>query len=142
MRFWDTSALVALLIEEPRSVAARRMLRDDRGVAVWVLTRIELVSAIRRRERDGDIDTAEVGKTVHRIDGLEKGWTEVSSLDSVCERAERLLGVHPIRAADALQLGAALVLVKDRPRRRGFVTADTTLAQAAAREGFETLVPA
>lgn len=57
------------------------------------------------------------------------------------ERAERLLAVHPLRAADALQLAAALVAVKDKPRDRGFVVTDGLLADAARREGFDVRVP-
>lgn len=67
--------------------------------------------------------------------------TEVTSLDAVRDRAERALGVHSLRAADALQLGAALLLVGDRPKRRPFVVAEVRLAEAARREGFDVLVP-
>jgi predicted nucleic acid-binding protein len=52
-----------------------------------------------------------------------------------------LLAVHPLTAADALQLGAALILVRDRPKGRAFVTADDRLAAAAEAEGFEVILP-
>jgi hypothetical protein len=68
-------------------------------------------------------------------------WTEITALDVVRERAERALAVHALSAADATQLGAALVAVKDRPRRRSFVTADPRLATAAEAEGFDVVVP-
>jgi hypothetical protein len=59
----------------------------------------------------------------------------------VRERAERLLRVHPLRAADALQLAAALLVFGDKPRGRSFVTLDDALLQAARREGFDAIRP-
>jgi hypothetical protein len=111
-------------------------------MAVWALTRTELVSAVRRRERDGDLDAADVATALGRIEGRAKRWTEVEALEPVRERAERLLGIHALRAADALQLGAALALFDDRPRGRFFLTRDAELAGAAGREGFSVIVPA
>jgi hypothetical protein len=53
----------------------------------------------------------------------------------------RLLRVHPLRAADALHLGAALVAAEDNPRTLPFVTLDDELALAAEREGFPVVGP-
>lgn len=142
MRFWDSSALVPLVLEERASVACRRALRADPAMAVWALTRTEVVSAIRRRERAGDLDAAEVAAALGRIETRAARWTEVDALEQVRQRAERLLGVHALRAADALQLGAALALFDDRPRGSIFLTRDTDLAGAAGREGFSILAPA
>ena len=55
------------------------------------------------------------------------------------EVAERMLRVHPLRAADALQLAAALVWSRDRPDGRVFVSCDERLRDAAGREGFTVL---
>jgi uncharacterized protein len=142
VRFWDTSAVVPLVLEEPSSAASRRALRADNVMAVWALTRTELVSAVRRRERAGDLDAAGVATALRRVEARAARWTEVDALEHVRQRAERLLGVHALRAADALQLGAALALFDDRPRNRFFVTRDAGLAGAAGREGFTVVVPA
>src|SRR5262249_21780463 len=141
VRFWDSSALVPLVLEEAASVACRRALRADPAMAVWALTRTEMVSAIRRRERDGDLDAADVTTVLGRIDARAKRWTEGDALEPGRQRAERLLGVHALRAADALQLGAALALFDDKPRGRTFLTRDTNLASAAGREGFSVIIP-
>lgn len=50
-----------------------------------------------------------------------------------------LLELHPLRAADALHLAAALLAVEERPQGLGFVTFDLRLADAAEREGFAVL---
>jgi len=141
MRFWDTSALVPLLVEESRSAACRRLLRTDPHVAVWALTSIEIASAVRRRERERTLTRDDVRACLRRVEQLTARWTEIDALGLVREAAERLLALHALSAGDALQLGAALVLVDGRPRGRAFVTADERLAQAAESEGFEPLVP-
>ncbi|MFZ1888102.1 MAG: hypothetical protein WAU33_08715 [Candidatus Binataceae bacterium] len=48
---------------------------------------------------------------------------------------------HPLRAADALQLGAAIVAAEEEPMSLEFVTLDRKLADAAAKEGFRVLGP-
>lgn len=53
-------------------------------------------------------------------------------------QARRLLRLHALRAADALQLGAAIEWANGRPNGRVFHTLDKPLARAAEREGFST----
>ena len=134
--------MVPLVLEEPASVACRRALRADSGMAVWALTRTEVVSAIRRRERDADLDAAGTVAALARLDARAGRWTEVNAIEPIRDRAERLLAVHALRSADALQLAAALALFDDRPRGRFFLTRDAELATAAGREGFSVIVPA
>jgi predicted nucleic acid-binding protein len=141
VRFWDTSALIPLVIEEATSPACRRLVRDKADLAVWVLTRTEMTSAIWRRARSGDLDMSAVPRIMSRIGALANRWTEITDVDLVRDRAERLLAQSPLRAADALQLAAALVLTRERPRNRDFVTADGDLARAATSEGFRVVVP-
>jgi hypothetical protein len=141
VRFWDTSALVPLVVEESSSNACRRLLRDKATVAVWTLTRTEITSAVWRRARAGDLDLAAMPRVLSRIASLADSWTEVTDVDLVRDRAERLLGQHALRAADALQLGAALVLTRERPRNYQLVAANGELVKAAISEGFRVLVP-
>ena len=142
MRFWDTSAIVPLILEEPASKACRRELRADSGMVVWILTRVEVMSAIRRRARDGSLTAAEAATALRRLEERGARWTEVESVAAVRLRAERLLALHPLCAADALQLGAALTYFAELPRDRVFLTRDRELAAAAAREGFTVVEPA
>jgi len=46
VRFWDTSALIALVVAERATARAERWLREDPDVVVWTLTRVELLSAL------------------------------------------------------------------------------------------------
>jgi len=141
VKFWDTSALVPLVVEEPASTACRRLLRSRDEIGAWALTRTEMVSAVWRRAREGDLRPKDVPRALSRIAQLAVAWTEVTDMDVVRDRAERLLAVHAVRSADAVQLSAALLLVRERSRGRDFVVADGALAAAAAAEGFNVIVP-
>lgn len=141
MTFWDSSALVPLVVEEPRSRSCRALQRAHRGTVVWVLTRVELVSALYRLVREGLLDATDLPEAIRRVDALERRWNEVTAIDLIRDRAERALAVHDLRAADAMQLAAALVQCEDRPKRRRFITADSKLAAAALAEGFDVIVP-
>ncbi len=140
MRFWDSSAIVPLIVEEASSSACRSLLRADRSIAVWALSRVEVLSAIWREVRAERMERAAAMQASKRLDALAAVWTEVDGLVAVRARAERVVAVHPLRAADALQLAAALVLSKERPRWP-IVTGDRQLANVAELEGFDVIVP-
>jgi uncharacterized protein len=96
----------------------------------------ELESALNRRRRDGSL-TAEDEAPVRRcLERLEESWLEVQPTVTVRDRALRLLRVHPLRAADAFQLGAALIACAEQTRGFMFHTNDARLKEAAAAEGF------
>ena len=56
--------------------------------------------------------------------------------DVIRETATRFLRVHPLRAADALQLAAAFAAAERRPASLEIVTLDDRLADVAGKEGF------
>ena len=141
MRFWDSSALVPLIVEESRSKSCRAHRRADPDIAIWTLSRTEIVSTVRRLERQRHLSSEHAATALARFELMIPKLTEVVILEAVRDRAERVFGLHDLTAADALQLAAALTVVRDRPRRRGFVTADARLATAAAAQGFDVIVP-
>lgn len=139
MRFWDSSAIVPLVSPEAASGQCRNWLHEDGALLVWALTATEVISALTRRRREGALESQSFENGKHRLGLLETAWSEVSQVDAVRTRARRLLESHPLRAADALQLAAALIAVEDRPAALPFVTYDDRLAEAARREGFPVL---
>ncbi|MEO5940968.1 MAG: type II toxin-antitoxin system VapC family toxin [Candidatus Limnocylindrales bacterium] len=136
MKFWDSSAIVPLLLEEERSAAVGAEYRRDPEVVAWWGTSIECASAIARRERDGVIDGATTVAAIERLDALGAAWLEMQPSAPIQRTAIRLLRVHPLRAGDALQLAAALIAAEGDASSLAFVTLDDRLAEAAAREGF------
>ena len=136
MRFWDSSAIAPLLAEETASRPREAQLREDAEIPVWYGTWAELESAICRRERESSIDPEQAAMARTRLSVLTRAWLEVQPTSWVRERAIGLLRVHPLRAADAMQLAAALVAFKERTAGNRFLTADLRLAKAAILEGF------
>ncbi len=136
MNFWDTSALVALGVEETHRPLALRILEADDRMAVWWGAEVEYVAAISRREREGNLSTEEVSEHLLRLHALSQVWYEVQPGRRIKTLAQRLLRVHPLRAADSLQLAAALASAEEDPSSIGFVCFDARLNQAASREGF------
>lgn len=139
MRFWDSSAIVPLLVPEQQSAACFRLLSDDPEVVVWALTPIEALSAVHRRARTGKLARDTVDVTLRQLEVIRSGWDEVLDIEIVRARAERLLAVHALRAADALQLAAALIASSELTKRVEFVGLDAQLNDAARREGFHVL---
>lgn len=136
MKFWDSSALVPLLAAEPSTPAVQAHYVRDPEVVVWWGSPVECASAIARLERDGSLPPAGASESFFRLDALAPSWMEIEPSDEVREAARRFLRVHPLRAADALQLAAAFVAAERRPSTLAFVTLDERLRAAAAKEGF------
>ena len=139
MRFWDASAIVPLLIEERSSQVLRALLRDDPLMVVWWATHTECASALARLDREGLLDPQSLRAAHKHLGQLVANWEEVDPHDEVRETAARFLRVHPLRAADALQLAAAFVAAERRPTSLEFVVLDERLAAAAQKEGFAVI---
>lgn len=137
--FWDTSALVPLCCFQPQSAQARQAARTYSRQVVWWGTIIEAVSSLNRLTREGTLNSKESRQAFARLDYMRSRWNEVQPTDEVRERAERLLRIHKLRAADALQLAAALIWCDDRPRGRALIGADGHLSEAAEAEGFTSV---
>ena len=139
MRFWDTSALVPLLVHEEATRGARAHYASDPVVIVAWTTPVECASVIARAEHNDLLTPDEVTEAFARLDDLTRVWREVEPSNDVREIARRLLRVHRLRAADAIQLAAATLASDRRPATLTVVTLDDRLAAAARKEGFETL---
>ena len=139
MRFWDSSALVAVLAEEPASGLVVPLLRADPAAVVWWASPVECASAVARRRREGLLRARQVDVFLRALRELGEAWQVVVPGPSVGEAAIRLLMVHALRAGDARQLAAALAWSDGRPAGRDIVTLDERLAAAARLEGFTVL---
>ena len=139
MKFWDSSALVPLLIEQPSSGRIEELLRRDPDLVIWWGTGVECVSALARLQREGVLARSGLRQAREILDQLQAGAFEVEPVAEVRARALRLLAVHRLRAGDALQLAAALLWCRERPQKVGFVCLDDRLRLAAGGEGFQVL---
>jgi uncharacterized protein len=140
MRFWDSSAIVPLLVAESATERLQALFSQDRELVVWWTTETECVSAIARRERDASMEPTAVATALTRLRALADSWDVVQPTEGVREAAARFLRVHPLRAGDALQLAAAFVLADGRPSTLELIVLDERLAGVANREGFALVV--
>lgn len=136
MRFWDSSAVVPLLVDEPATDAVHAALEKDPTMLVWWATELECVSAIARLERQSDLASDATLVALERLEALAGAWHEVQPVESVRRAAKRALRVHSLRTADALQLAAATVGAEGQPASLEVVSLDDRLSDAARREGF------
>ena len=136
MNFWDSSALVPLLVTEASSDLRRKQYDADPWAVVWFGTLAEIESSLVRRPRDGQLPADVEHAARKRLHEMTKQWTEVTPTTEVRARAIRLLRVHPLRAAAAFQLAAALIFCREQPQHLPFLTADQRLRDAANLEGF------
>lgn len=139
MRFWDSSAIVPLVVRERWTDAAQQAYAGDSDVLAWWGTEVECVSALARRERGGELSTVAMVAALERLAALRSAWHEVTPVEAVRRAARRLLRVHDLRAGDALQLAAAIVASEGEPGSLELVVLDERLADAARREGFPIL---
>ena len=139
MRYWDSSALVPLFVEQPSTGRVRRLYADDPVILTWTLSEVEILSALARLEREGAFAPESFHAAVARLSELWLRIDAVTAFDAVKQRARRLLRTHPLRAADALQLGAALLVASGDPAGWSVVSLDDRLCGAARREGFTVL---
>jgi predicted nucleic acid-binding protein len=138
VRYWDSSAIIPLLLEEPQTAAVQKLYEQDSHLVVWSLTELEIASALARRVREG-FEARALERARRELSKLVDRWGEISTLLPVRARALRLINTHAIRAADAMQLAAALVASDERPESLPFVSLDDHLSEAARKEGFPVL---
>ena len=112
---------------------------EDPDVVVWWASPVECASAVHRLRREGLFAPADAAQILTAMALAFDAANAVLLGDALSSKALRLLGVHPLRAADALQLAAALLWVRDAPRGGDFVCLDERLRTAALLEGFTVL---
>jgi len=136
MKFWDSSAILPLIIKEDSSAKILNLLSSDQEMIVWWGTYLECISGLARKEREGILSISDFGIAKKRLKTLASQWNEIQPIDPIKEVAERLLRNHDLRAADSLQLASALIFCQHKPDNLIFVSLDLKLSLAANKEGF------
>jgi predicted nucleic acid-binding protein len=131
--------LLLLICQQPKSQRARAAQRSNPAINVWWGTRVECHSALRRLIREGDLSGKEESQAFLSLGKLSEQWVEIQPSEEARQVAERLLKLHPLRAADSLQLSAALIWCNHHPRGKMFICDDARLLEAAEKEGFNVI---
>ena len=134
--FWDASALVPLCVQQsntPQAITLRKVY----AAVVWWTTPVEIASALARLVRLKQLTPVEWVKARSLSSRLADSWSVIQPAEAVRTSALQIVEYYDLRAADALQLAAALAWCKDTPQGRIFLTADQRLLQAAMLRGFD-----
>jgi len=108
-------------------------------IVVWWATSFEMCSAFERLFRTGELTAAGHAAARMRLDELRQVWREMQPSEPLRSQAEALLARFPLKAADALQLAAALVWSSGAPQRCVLISGDVQLLEAARHLGFQTV---
>ncbi len=139
MNFWDSSALLPLLVTEAASGATRQYLESHPEIAIWWGTPVECMSALARKEREGGLELEQMIAAEKKLELIVQNSVVVDATDRVRLLARKLLRRYPLGAADSLQLAAACMLAGDVTGSYGFVCNDERLMTAASKEGFAVI---
>ena len=143
--YLETSALVKLYVREPGTDRLLQLTRSssDNRFAVLAISVVEARSAIRRRERAGDINPQAAALVLDRMQQhLVTKFLRQPLNDAVLDGALELVDRYALRAYDAVQLAGCLVLkttVGMAPPT--FVCSDQQLLEAARSELLPILDP-
>ncbi len=142
--YFDTSALIKLYIEEEGSERVINLVErlEEGKVFILDVTLLESRSAVRRREREGDVSGMDANRILKQIEEDGSSLYLVQPVNpAVIEEAARLIDAYPLRTYDALQLAGCLIVFPSAPGPVTFACADTRLCEAARLEGLSTLNP-
>lgn len=140
MMFWDSSAIIPLCVDEPRTKVIKDIVKKDDSMVAWWGSPVECFSTFALLRRDNFLSASEEDRVRQLIHMLSTSWTQIEPSQDIRDMAGRLLRLHPLRAADSLQLAAALIWAEKNPKGHHFVCLDNRLREAARNEGF-TLLP-
>lgn len=136
LAFWDSSALVKLLVEEAGTDVAVALWDDSAGVVASRLSVPEMSAALAAAERGGRVDRARArvarNEWLRYLDALDV--VEISA--EIADHAAGLAVAHPLSGADAVHLATALAL---RDGELVLATWDRRLAAAAVAEGLSVV---
>jgi len=139
MKFLDASAVIPLCLKQPKTAVMKKLAEADGDIVAWSGTLVEGYSILARLRREEILTRQHEVQAKHILERLSENWSEISPTNLVREFAARTLLLHPLRAADSLQLAAALVWANGSPRALEFVCLDDRLRDAAYLEGFQVL---
>lgn len=142
--YLDTSALLKRYVEEEGTARVIGLTEDPHGVRIIILdlALVEARSAVRRREREGDMAGADADRILKQVEeDASSSFLVQPATAAVMEEAARLIDRRPLRAHDALQLAGCLVVREGAPGPLTFVCADARLCDAAGLEGLTVLNP-
>jgi len=112
-------------------------LHEAHNKVVWWSAPVEIASAFARLGRMKQLSPDDLARARQLAQALADSWSVIQPSDVLRTEAAQLVNRFDLRAADALQLAAALVWCEHVPAGRVFLTADQKLREAALLCGFD-----
>lgn len=141
--FLDSSGLAKRYVMEHGSLWVSDLLDPDNGHEVYIsgLTRVEVVSAFKKKERVGGIDSQQSYIAIQQFEyHLEHEYRIIEPTLEILEEAQKKVKAYPLRAYDAVQLVTALTLnhlfTEQGEPPILFLSADDNLNRVAVTEGL------
>jgi predicted nucleic acid-binding protein len=139
MIFWDSSAILSIIASQSAKTDLMTLFENDPSIVLWWGTCVELSSGLCRLRREDVIDDTALSELLKVTQQIACDADEIEPSEKLRQTSIRILRVHNLRAADSLQLAAALIWTDSRPNGSRFVCLDKRLREAAEKEGFEIL---
>jgi len=139
VRYWDSSAIVPLVVDEKSTGQLRELLDRDPLMVTWWGTVVECASALASRHRRGQLAMDDHDTAFRLLFQASDSWRVIEPREGLRFEAMMLLRLHRLRTGDALQLAAALDWADRRPTGLSFVCLDERLRDAALAQGFRVL---
>lgn len=137
--YFDTSALVKRYVRERGSAQVRSLLRRYDFLSS-AITPVELLSALGRKKRAGDVSEEELSTLLSRIQSERVRWELVEVTSSILSRAEEVIqGALPLRALDALHVASSMAFQAATSVEIPFVTGDGRQRDAANQLGLDVI---
>ncbi|MGH7824114.1 MAG: type II toxin-antitoxin system VapC family toxin [Candidatus Binatia bacterium] len=137
--YFDTSALVKRYVRERGSAQVGSLLRRH-DLLSSALTPVEVLSALWRRKRNGDLSEENLSITLSRVQNDRIGWELVEVGGTVLSRAEEIIQeTVPMRALDAIHVASLMTFQAASSIQIPFVTGDTRQRDAATRLGLDVV---
>jgi uncharacterized protein len=137
--YFDTSALVKRYIRE-RGSAQVLSLMHGHDLLTSAITPVEVLSALGRRKRVGDLSEENFSTTLSRVSTERVRWELVEVSETVLSRAEEIVqGTVPMRTLDAIHIASLMMFQLAAAMRIPFVTADERQHEAGARVELDVI---
>jgi uncharacterized protein len=131
--YFDTSAVIPLIIEEPSTPVCQRLWNDATRIASVRLLYAEASAALARAHRMARLTTTQLDEAMAALDDIVAELDQVEVNDQLVRTAGALARTHGLRGYDAVHLGAGMYISDSEVV---FVTGDSSLAAAAQAQGF------
>ncbi len=141
MIYFDASALVKNYVLEDGSSMVAKLLLENFNNATSKLTYAEMLSALVRRTRSGDLSVQKMREVIHKF---EDDWHSLLIVDlhnDILPMIKKAIEKHQLKAADSIHLASAMWLKTSLKEDIVFASSDLNLLKAARAERLSPINP-